>query len=187
MWSNAVITDAGKAIMEQWAAGGTLEILRAYTGTGTVDASKLREQTSLVASKQSLIIKSYSRSDEGVTYKISLTAASTAYTCNQIGILGRIGSTGANTLIALYQDETGIQIPSVAEMPNFSYTFYAIVASDNNTGTLTVQTKPGITAIDSGGTGADNAADALTNLGIFYADTLPSTGTEGQICLIPES
>lgn len=188
MWSNAVITDAGKAIMEQWAAGGTLEISRAYGGTGTVDASKLREQTSLVNPKQGLNIKSYSRSDEGVTYKISLTAASTAYTCNQIGILGRIvGSSGGYTIIALYQDETGIQIPSTAEMPNFSYTFYAIVASDNDTGTLTVQTKPGITAVDSGGTGADNAADALTNLGIFYADTLPSTGTEGQICLIPES
>ena len=186
MWSNAVITDAGKAIMEQWAAGGTLEILRAYGGTGTVDASKLREQTSLVSPKQALSIKSYSRSDEGVTYKISLTAASTAYTCNQIGIQGRIAGS-SYTIIALYQDETGIQVPSKTEMPNFSYTFYAIVASDNDTGTLTVQTKPGITAVDSGGTGADNAADALTNLGIFYADTLPSTGTEGQICLIPES
>lgn len=186
MWSNAVITNAGKAIMEQWAAGGTLQIKMAIGGTGTVDASKLREQTGLANAKQALSIKSYTRSEEGVTYKISISAASTAYTCNQIGVFGCIGSATTYTLIALYQDETGIQIPSKTDMPNFAYTFYAIVAGDNDTGTITVETSPGIIEIESGGTGADNAADALTNLGIFYADALPSTGTEGQICLIPE-
>jgi len=25
----------------------------------------------------------------------------------------------------------------------------------------------------------------VRNLGIFYADTLPSSGTDGQICLVP--
>ena len=32
---------------------------------------------------------------------------------------------------------------------------------------------------------ASNAKAALSNLGIFYAATLPSTGTDGQICLVP--
>lgn len=39
--------------------------------------------------------------------------------------------------------------------------------------------------IGSGGTASNNAKGALNNLGIFYADTLPSTGTDGQICLVP--
>ena len=39
--------------------------------------------------------------------------------------------------------------------------------------------------INKGGTGATVAKTALSNLGIFYADTLPSTGTDGQICLVP--
>ena len=39
--------------------------------------------------------------------------------------------------------------------------------------------------VNKGGTGATVAKTALTNLGIFYADTLPSTGTDGQICLVP--
>lgn len=39
--------------------------------------------------------------------------------------------------------------------------------------------------IANGGTGAVNAKAALTNLGIFYADTLPDSGTDGQICLVP--
>lgn len=186
MWTNSVITNAGRAIMEQWAAGGTLTIDGANAGAGTVDISALRTQTALVNTKQALTLKSYSRSSEGVTYKAAFEAAASAYTCNQIGIFGHIGS-DSSTLIALYQDSTGIQIPSKAEMPNFAYTFYAIVAGDNDSGALTVETNPGIVEVESGGTGADNAADALTNLGIFYADALPETGTEGQICLIPES
>lgn len=39
--------------------------------------------------------------------------------------------------------------------------------------------------VANGGTGANNAKGALNNLGIFYADTLPSSGTDGQICLVP--
>ena len=39
--------------------------------------------------------------------------------------------------------------------------------------------------VANGGTGGANAKAALTNLGIFYADTLPSSGTDGQTCLVP--
>ena len=39
--------------------------------------------------------------------------------------------------------------------------------------------------VANGGTGASNAKAALSNLGIFYAASLPSTGTDGQICLVP--
>ena len=39
--------------------------------------------------------------------------------------------------------------------------------------------------VANGGTGASNAKAALTNLGIFYAASLPSSGTDGQICLVP--
>jgi len=39
--------------------------------------------------------------------------------------------------------------------------------------------------VGNGGTGASSAKAALQNLGVFYADTLPSGGTDGQICLVP--
>ena len=39
--------------------------------------------------------------------------------------------------------------------------------------------------IANGGTGASNAKAALSSLGIFYSATLPSSGTDGQICLVP--
>ena len=37
----------------------------------------------------------------------------------------------------------------------------------------------------NGGTGASSAKAALSNLGIFYSTSLPSSGTDGQICLVP--
>ena len=39
--------------------------------------------------------------------------------------------------------------------------------------------------VANGGTGASTTKAALNNLGIFYSATLPSTGTDGQICLVP--
>ena len=39
--------------------------------------------------------------------------------------------------------------------------------------------------VANGGTGASSAKTALNNLGIFYASSLPSSGTDGQICLMP--
>lgn len=43
----------------------------------------------------------------------------------------------------------------------------------------------GVVPVESGGTGAATPAEALTNLGIIYAETLPETAKEGQIYLIP--
>ena len=37
----------------------------------------------------------------------------------------------------------------------------------------------------NGGTGASSAKAALSNLGIFYSASLLSSGTDGQICLVP--
>lgn len=39
--------------------------------------------------------------------------------------------------------------------------------------------------VANGGTGASTAKAALENLGVFYAETLPDTGEDGQICLVP--
>ena len=39
--------------------------------------------------------------------------------------------------------------------------------------------------VANGGTGSSNAKSALEKLGIFFSDTLPDSGEDGQICLVP--
>ena len=39
--------------------------------------------------------------------------------------------------------------------------------------------------VANGGTGGATGKAALSNLGVFYAASLPSSGTDGQICLVP--
>lgn len=43
----------------------------------------------------------------------------------------------------------------------------------------------GTLAVSQGGHGATSAKQGLINLGIFYSATLPTSGTDGQICLVP--
>ena len=38
---------------------------------------------------------------------------------------------------------------------------------------------------ETGAIAATAAKAALVNLGVFYADTLPASGSDGQICLVP--
>ncbi len=45
----------------------------------------------------------------------------------------------------------------------------------------------GTLSVEKGGTGAATAKAALNALGVFYADALPASGTDGQICLVPVS
>lgn len=41
--------------------------------------------------------------------------------------------------------------------------------------------------VANGGTGGTTGKTALNGLGIFFAETLPTSGTDGQICLVPIS
>lgn len=43
----------------------------------------------------------------------------------------------------------------------------------------------GALPVANGGHGATSAKQGLVNLGIFYSATLPASGTDGQICLVP--
>ena len=45
----------------------------------------------------------------------------------------------------------------------------------------------GALPIANGGHGATSAKQGLINLGVFYSSTLPASGTDGQICLVPVS
>lgn len=126
-----VITNAGSALLDQWALGGTLKITAAATGTGTVAVAALTRQTALVSQKQTASIVSSQKLAAGIKVKLQITAPNTGYTLNQYGIWARLG-TGAQTLLALFQKEEGVVIPSAAETPDFAYTLYALLTISND-------------------------------------------------------
>ena len=136
MWDQAVVTNAGKALLQQWAGGGTLTIDGARAGAGAVSQLNLINQTAVTQEKQTLSIISAKQVEGGTQFHVQITAPDAGYTAKQIGIYGRLDS-GDSTLIALYQDESGITVPSKAEMPDFVYAFYATIQV-GNTGTLSV-------------------------------------------------
>ena len=136
MWDQAVVTNAGKALLQQWTGGGTLTIDGARAGAGAVSQLNLINQTAVTQEKQTLSIISAKQVEGGTQFHVQITAPDAGYTAKQIGIYGHLGS-GDSTLIALYQDESGITVPSKAEMPDFVYAFYATIQA-SNTGTLSV-------------------------------------------------
>ena len=136
MWENSAITNAGKALLASWVAGTTLTITGATGGTGTVPPEAILAQTALVNQKQTFDIIGEMPVSNGRRFQIQITAHNTSYTLNQIGIWAKIGS-GSPVLLALFQDAAGITIPAQSEMPDFVYTFYALLEM-SNTGTLEV-------------------------------------------------
>lgn len=138
MWDDAVITNVGKTLLAQWAAGGTFNIDSAAAGTGTVNASLLMAQTGLVAQKQAMSIVKSEKITGGVRLQLQLTnkGVSAQYTINQIGVWGSLDG-GGTTMMAIFQDDDGVVVPAETDTPEYVFTIYAVLQMDN-TGTITV-------------------------------------------------
>ncbi len=132
MWESAVITNSGKELLEQWANGGSLVIDAAAAGQGTVNEAYLMGQTALVSQRQTLSIIRKDNVENGVRIQLQCTnqGISEEYTVNQIGIWAHLDN-GANVLLALFQDTTGVLVPTNASMPDFVFTFYAVLQISN--------------------------------------------------------
>lgn len=135
MWQGAV-TNVGVALLKKWATGGTLTITKAQSGSGYVAANQLAAQAALTNPVQALTITGYQTGDTGVTYRVQILAHTVEYTLRQIGIFAKL-DTGAETLIAIFEDETGLTIPSSADVSDFVFSFSATVQM-SNAGSLTV-------------------------------------------------
>lgn len=135
MWQGAV-TNVGVALLKKWATGGTLTITKAQSGSGYVAANQLAAQAALTNPVQALTITGYQTGDTGVTYRVQILAHTVEYTLRQIGIFAKLDA-GAETLIAIFEDETGLTIPSSADVSDFVFSFSATVQM-SNAGSLTV-------------------------------------------------
>ena len=133
MWNDAVVTNAGKELLAQWLGGGELVIDSAATGQGTVAASLLMGQTELVSKKQNMSIVKAENIGGGRRLQLQLTSegVTIAYTINQIGIWAKLGD-GDAKMIAIFQDNTGISVPTFEQMPDYVFTFYATIQMSNS-------------------------------------------------------
>lgn len=141
MW-NGVVTNVGIALLAQWAGGGNLVIDGASTGTGTVAVAQLMSCTDVAGTSHAASIIEYKEISQGLKYLVQINAAPSAYVAMQIGVWAKLNG-GARTLIAIFQadSESGISVPSTADMADFAFTFGASVIMDN-TGTFTVTVDP---------------------------------------------
>ncbi len=131
-----VVTNAGNTLLSNWLSGTTLTVVSAQAGTGTADSTVLLVQTALANAKQTISITSYQIVDGGMKLRMQITAPETGYTLQQIGVFAQLDG-GSEALLALFQNESGITIPSAASSSDFAYTFYGFIAIDN-TGLLSV-------------------------------------------------
>ena len=135
----AVITNAGRALLDQFAAGGhTLNIDGATVGSGVVAEANLRIQTALTDEEDTASIISSEAFSGGTKYKVQVgPAEEAAYTAHQIGIWAHIDS-GSTALLMIAQDtEIGVSVPLKSVSPNFAFGLYLTLAVDNTEG-LTV-------------------------------------------------
>lgn len=136
-----VITNGGNDLLNEWVSQRELRFDSAAAGTGTVAVASMMAQTQLVSRKQEASILGADRVDGGVRLKLRVTAHETGYTLNQYGVWASLTG-GDSILIALFQHEQGIQVPSKSESQDFVYTFYALIGC-SNTGTWTVNVDTG--------------------------------------------
>ena len=138
-----IITNNGHDLLTRWVEGKTLTVTRAAAGQGRVDPAAMLAQAALVNEKQAASIISNTPVDKGQRLKLQVTPQSEAgYSLNQFGVWARLEDEDEK-MIALFQTDTdiGVEIPSKADMPDFVYTFYGLLAFSNQ-GTLHITVDP---------------------------------------------
>ncbi len=136
-WSEAVVTDSGVEMLNEWMAGRTITITSAYGGTGTVDPELLTEQTGLVDSQQKLCLLGEKNGPEGKTVQVQVSNAEVPkeYELNQVGVFAKLDAErdpdAEERLLFLMQDQQGVTIPSMNEA-GFLLELYCLIGITNN-------------------------------------------------------
>ena len=179
LW-DASLTDVGVSMISQWAqgAGDKLTITGAVIGEGVVAATQLHTLTQLTDQKSTISIQGSELVANGVKLKLRKTSQgiTQSFILNQIGIYAKLDTSGgtpiiADSLIAVYQQDTGVLVPTEADSPDFVFTFYGTVQT-NYSGDLTIN-------VDTSALASQDDLDALTLAGL--ADTDADTPSENNL------
>lgn len=136
-WKEAVVTDSGVELLNEWAAGRRLKVVSAYGGTGTVALDTLAAQTGLANPKQQLILLGEEDGAGGTTVQVQISNATlmAGYELNQVGVYAVLDpDTETETepaLLFLMQDREGVKIPAPTE-ESFMLELYCLIGITNN-------------------------------------------------------
>lgn len=125
VWSNAVITEKGLALLAKLTQGNTLDIVEAVTGAGFVTPGLLTKQTGVTNPKQNLKSRPISYPETGrcdLPLMLTNDGLETGYEATQVGVFANDPDEGKILFfIAQSIDSvTGTTIPSEKEMPGYS-------------------------------------------------------------------
>lgn len=124
VWSNAVLTDKGRALLAKLTQGNTLDITKAITGAGFVTPGLLREQTAVSIPKQELNAGPVAYPETGrcdLPLNLTNEGLEAGYEATQVGVFANDPDEG-EILFFISQSisaDTGTTIPSESEMPGY--------------------------------------------------------------------
>lgn len=126
-----IITDIGIAKLAECASGDkTMYVDEVYFGTGTVSEENMRYAEDLQETVGEGKIVRKKIQGNTVSIRISIGPQSQEQTIKEVGIYGYVDGDDY-VLLALYQNEDGVVIPSTSEFPDFGYMLNAVWNIDN--------------------------------------------------------
>ena len=133
-WNEAVITDAGIALLAKTFTEGNILITEAVGGEGYTEGSGLMSLTEIEPPVHELGLAGIGTEKGKITVKVHVQniGVDTRYTLRQIGIFAKEkGAGGGDVLFAVIQDRTGEIIPSVFENPEYLLEFDFVIPVSN--------------------------------------------------------
>lgn len=135
-WKDAVVTNDGAEMLNEWMAGRFVKVTSAYGGSGTVPVENLIEQTGLADAKQELHLLGEAGGPDGKTVQVQVSNAGLGaeYELNQVGVFARLDPDkdpeGPERLLFIMQDEKGITVPAAADA-SFLLELYCMIGISN--------------------------------------------------------
>lgn len=131
-WNNAVVTNRGVELLQEAAENGVLTFVSASGSDSTYPNASLMAQTAPSNEKQTFSITKISNVSGGKKLCVQITNKGLphSYFMKQLCIWAKVND-DAPEVLAIIQDETGIQIPAESEISDFLLKFYALLKIDN--------------------------------------------------------
>lgn len=133
----AEVTDKGNALLAKLAEGNTLEIIEAVSGSGTVDTTLLKQQTTVDTPQQTVDIQPVAYPGEKMC-KLPITirndGLATSYTCTNIGVFANDPDEGKILFFKAAAVGPGTSIVSETLQPGYSADFDFYVSYGNADG-----------------------------------------------------